>query len=100
SVMVTDSQQRTSSKSFSLFINPAPTDGGPLGGLLSFTSGSPLPAGIVGAPYSFTFGATGGIQPYGFSGSGLPPGLTLSPSGALTGTPTAAGQFSLSIQVA
>src|ERR1700731_1493715 len=44
-------------------------------------------------PYAQSLGATGGTAPYTFtlqSGS-LPGGMTLSPSGELAGTPTAAG---------
>jgi hypothetical protein len=37
--------------------------------------------------------ASGGAGPYSFSGSGLPDGLAVSTSGAITGTPTTAGPF-------
>jgi Putative Ig domain len=52
-----------------------------------------LPSGIVGTVYSnFQFNATGGLPPYGwFQTSGeLPPGLSLSQGGVLSGTPTTA----------
>jgi hypothetical protein len=62
---------------------------------------STLPSGQVQASYQFTVGATGGVTPYSWSvilGS-LPPGLALSPStGAITGTPTASGQYSFTLQ--
>ncbi len=54
-----------------------------------------LPNGSLGAPYRQVLSATGGVGPYTFtltSGS-LPPGLTLSPSGVIAGTPTSAGDF-------
>jgi hypothetical protein len=58
-------------------------------------SPSTLATGIVGAAYSQTIMATGGLAPLSFSiASGtLPSGLGLASSGALTGTPTTAGTF-------
>src|SRR5436305_12614027 len=83
------------------------------------TSSSPLPNGTVGAGYSYTMAASGGAPPYSWGLVGnLPPGLSLSAAGQITGTPTATGtsqftivvndsvkglaraQFSLSIQAA
>jgi hypothetical protein len=56
-----------------------------------------LPAGANGTPYSVGLSATGGLQPYTWSlassSAGLPPGLTLSPSGVISGTPTESGTF-------
>ncbi len=50
-----------------------------------------LPAGILGTFYSQTFTASGGNGTYTYSFSGtLPPGLTLSTAGVLSGTPTTA----------
>ncbi|MCZ2148812.1 MAG: Ig domain-containing protein [Bryobacterales bacterium] len=61
------------------------------------TSSSPLPNGVVGQSYPpFTFEATGGNPPYAWSfgqGSATLPGLSLSPGGVLSGTPTAGGTF-------
>jgi hypothetical protein len=58
-----------------------------------------LPAGTVGAAFSQTLTATGGTAPFTFSFSGsLPPGLTLSQAGVISGTPTAAGSFSFTVQ--
>lgn len=55
----------------------------------------PFPDGVVGVAYSQTLSTIQGAAPVSFavSGSGLPPGLSLSPSGVLAGTPTAAGMF-------
>jgi hypothetical protein len=51
-----------------------------------------LTAAGVGVPYSFTVSATGGVEPYSWSlvSGALPAGLSLSSSGAISGTPTAA----------
>ncbi len=58
-----------------------------------------LPGGTAGQVYSQTLSASGGVAPYGFSVSAgsLPAGLSLSGSGLLSGTPTAAGTFSVTI---
>ncbi len=67
---------------------------------LTITTASALPAAAVGAPYSFSLAASGGIPPYSwFAASSLPPGLALSSSGAVTGIPTSAGIFSFTAQV-
>ncbi|NTI26448.1 tandem-95 repeat protein [Rhizobium rhizogenes] len=65
---------------------------------LSPTSGA-LPAGMVGTAYSQTVTASGGTSPYSYSATGtLPAGLTLNHStGAITGTPTTAGNYSFTV---
>jgi hypothetical protein len=62
---------------------------------------SSLPTGSVGNPYSASLSASGGSTPYNWSVAAgqLPTGLTLSSSGLLSGTPTASGQFSFTVQV-
>jgi Bacterial Ig-like domain (group 3) len=55
-------------------------------------SGAP-PPGTVGLPYSFTFTTAGVPSPVVSSSGTLPPGLTLSASGLLAGTPVAAGSY-------
>ena len=62
-----------------------------------------LPSGTTTAAYSQTITANGGVGPYTFDvvtgRSGvLPPGLTLSPTGVLSGTPTMPGAFTFSIR--
>lgn len=64
-------------------------------------SGTALPVGVVGTVYSHSLAATGGDGTFTWtlaSGS-LPPGLSLSSSGSLSGTPTAAGSSDFSVRV-
>ena len=50
--------------------------------------------GNVSNPFTTTLSVWGGIPPYTWSSTGtLPPGLKLSPTGQITGTPTQAGTF-------
>ena len=58
-----------------------------------------LPNGTVGAGYSQTITASGGIAPYGFAVTAgtLPTGLTLTGGGTLSGTPTATGVFNFTV---
>ena len=57
-----------------------------------------LPGGTVGTPYSQSFSAIGGTGSYTFSRTAgtLPPGLSLT-GNVLSGTPTAAGDFTFTI---
>lgn len=59
-----------------------------------------LPAPVVGVAYSQTVTASGGTAPYSYAvtAGSLPPGLLLSAAGTLSGTPTAAGSFSFTVQ--
>jgi uncharacterized protein (TIGR03437 family) len=68
---------------------------------LFITTPCPLPNGSVGSPYNVPFTATGGAPPYNWSlGAGaFPPGLALTSTGALTGTPTTIGAYNFTIQV-
>jgi uncharacterized repeat protein (TIGR03803 family) len=59
-----------------------------------------LPSGNVNFYYSFTFKAAGGALPYVFTPypySPLPPGLTLSSDGLLSGYPTSVGNFAVGV---
>jgi len=60
-----------------------------------------LPQITEGVPFSQTFIGSGGTGPYTFvvSAGALPDGLTLSPAGVLSGTPTSSGGFNFTISV-
>lgn len=59
-----------------------------------------IPAATAGVPYGpVNITASGGVAPYTFSvtAGALPPGLTLSPAGVISGTPTQSGSFTVTI---
>ncbi len=68
---------------------------------LTLTTPSPLPQATATANYAQTFAASGGTAPYTYSVTAgtLPSGLTLASSGALSGTPSAAGTSTFTVQV-
>ncbi|MCW4462037.1 putative Ig domain-containing protein [Sphingomonas sp. BT-65] len=59
-----------------------------------------LPNGATLTAYSQTLAASGGAAPYTFSpaSGALPPGLSLSAAGVISGTPTAPGSFSFAVR--
>ncbi|WP_158621251.1 fibronectin type III domain-containing protein [Dyella dinghuensis] len=90
-IKISDSVGLSTTKSYALDV-PAPT----------FTF-QPLPAPAVGVPYNQTIQVSGGTLPYSnfaVSSGALPSGLTLSSSGVLSGTPSAAGAFNFTVQMA
>ena len=92
-VQATDGSGATASSSATILINPAG---------LAITTQSPLTSGIVNVDYpQQILTATGGVAPYTFSitGGSLATGLNLT-NGVIGGTPTAAGNFSITITVA
>ena len=72
----------------------------PLALALGFTDDSfNIPPAYVGQPYTKQFDGRGGCGPalpyqYTIIGGALPPGLSLSLSGLISGTPTQAGSYS------
>jgi hypothetical protein len=62
---------------------------------------STLPDAVVGVSYASALSVSGGASPFAWAvASGvLPPGLTLSPAGVITGIPTAGGTFSFTVRV-
>ena len=63
---------------------------------------SSMPTAQTGTAYSSTLVATGGTAPYtwGVSAGTLPAGITLSPTGVLSGTATVTGSWSFTARVA
>jgi hypothetical protein len=91
-VQVKDKSAITATKSLTIGINGAP---------LSITSAS-LGDGYLATAYSQTLTATGGATPYSWTitTGTLPVGLSLAAStGIISGTPTAAGTSSITVQV-
>jgi Putative Ig domain len=72
---------------------------------LSVTITGSIPAATVGTSYSLSLSSiitiAGGVGPYTWSiiSGSLPPGLTMSTSGNITGTPTTQGTFNFTVQV-
>jgi hypothetical protein len=93
---VTDSQiptAQSATRQFTVVIVPP---------VLVISTVSPLPNGTVGTPHAITFVAAGGTSPYLWSlaaapANNIPPGMTFSPSGVLSGTPTAHGTYSFTV---
>jgi hypothetical protein len=89
-VEVTDSGSHTASQAYSITI---------LGHTLTLAPAT-LPGGTNGAPYaSQTLTASGGVAPYSYvvTAGSVPPGLTLTTGGVLSGTPTSAGTFGFTV---
>ena len=87
-IQVLDASSQTATKAVTIVVAAAPA--------LTFAP----PAGEVGVAYSQQPALTGGTGPFAWviSAGSLPPGLTISPTtGVVSGTPTAAGSFSLTI---
>jgi uncharacterized repeat protein (TIGR03803 family) len=82
SATATDATGASASKTFTVTIDPS---------IMPFT----LPNWTANQPgYSQTLSGAGGTGPYSFTTSGtLPPGLTLSTAGILSGTPMVAGTY-------
>ncbi len=90
-LQVNDSAGLTASKTFTITIaSPA----------LTITTARQLPDAALNNFYSQILAATGGAPPYSWSVTGLPAGLSVNASsGAINGTPTAAGNFPMAITV-
>jgi hypothetical protein len=67
----------------------------------TITTSSPLPAGMVGVPYRQWLAASGGATPYTWSivSGTLPSGMSLSSSGLISGTPSAATIAKFTVKV-
>lgn len=83
----TDQTGTSAVGTFSINVAPLP---------VTITTPSPLASGMVTIGYPVqVFSASGGVGPYTYTvpPNALPPGLTLSSNGAITGTPAVAGGF-------
>jgi hypothetical protein len=91
-IRVSDAAGNSASQALSITINPPPP--------LSITTRF-LPNGTVNAPYNQSLQAANGVQPYTWSliSGSLPANLTLNSSGVISGTPTATGTSSFTVQV-
>ncbi|MBL0969243.1 MAG: putative Ig domain-containing protein [Brevundimonas sp.] len=89
-IRATDANGAVGGQTYSVMIDAAS---------ISISPGA-LPDAVRGASYSQTITAAGGTGPYQFTldAGSLPPGVTLATNGLLSGTPVAAGTFSLSIR--
>lgn len=70
------------------------------GSSLTISTSGALPGGTVGVVYMQALAASGGTSPFTWTvvSGALPPGITLSSAGVLTGSPTVAGSFSFTIE--
>ncbi|WP_224369118.1 putative Ig domain-containing protein [Hyalangium versicolor] len=88
-VTASDANARTSTRTVSFTVHALPT-----------ITSSTLPEGDTSVSYSTQLTATGGRGSLSWSSSGtLPPGLSLSSTGTLSGTPTTAGSFFFTARV-
>ncbi len=90
-ITVTDSSASKSSAAYTLAISPPPAP--------TLTLGASVPVAVANTSYSSSVTISGGTAPYTFSlaSGSMPAGLTLSPTGAVTGVPTASGSFYFSV---
>ena len=93
SVQVTDSQGLSASAGYTINVTG--------GSALKITTSS-LANGTVSQPYSQALSAAGGTPAYTWTqtGGSMPPGLSLSSGGTISGMPTAPGTYSVGLQAA
>ena len=89
-ITLTDATGATTSKSYTVTINPLPSITGPATLPTPWTAGNPY------TPTTVT--ATGGTTAYKWAASGLPTGLTINQNtGVISGTPSTAGTYSSAV---
>ncbi|HET8550207.1 MAG TPA: putative Ig domain-containing protein, partial [Bryobacteraceae bacterium] len=86
---VTDSAGASVNRTYTVRIAPAPL----------VIANATLPDGAVETQYSAQLNASGGTPPYVWSITGLPPGLSATAAGAISGAPAQAGTFNVSARV-
>ena len=92
--------------SFTVFIQFSDSETG-LASIQSFTidvdgiwiSTNSLPSGTAGVSYCASLSASGGMNPLLWSASNLPPGLSVSEDGIISGIPTQSGDYSIAVSV-
>lgn len=91
-VQVTDADGATAQQPLTFTIAPAPA--------LTIST-TTLPLGYTNVHYSAFLVAAGGVAPltWNYLSGVMPPGLILSPTGQVSGTPTAPGVYSFQVQV-
>jgi hypothetical protein len=97
-VRVSDQSGQSATALLSIDVDPAPQ--------LTILSVNPLPQAAVGVPYRTNLQASAGSSPYSWDKKkkvkkfgAFPPGITLSPDGLLTGTPTTEGISNFTVRV-
>jgi hypothetical protein len=82
-------------KSLTITVNPAPCPA------LSITSPSTLPSGTVGQSYTYQITTSGGQSPVIFRhlSDTYPPGLRMTSTGLISGTPTKQGNYTFRVRV-
>lgn len=92
-VTATDTVTSITGTSGSIQVSPAETSTPTVNNRL-------LPTGTVGVAYPGTqFSAINGLEPYVWSETGALPGMELSLDGVLSGTPSSAGRFPITVSV-
>jgi hypothetical protein len=96
-VRVKDAAAVTASQAYTVTIASAPS----LAPLPLAITTTGLSTGTVGAPYAAQLQASGGNAPYtwALTSGALPPGLSLTAVGIISGTPSAAGNYSFAASV-
>jgi hypothetical protein len=85
--------QQVATKALSMVVAPAKC------APLTITTASPLPSAATGKEYNIQFQASGGQAPvlWGVTSGSLPPSLGMN-KGVISGTPTASGNYSFTVQ--
>jgi len=85
---IQDNTRRTATQSYFVTVSPN----------IAITT-IDLGKATVGSGFATGLTATGGTGPYNWTVGQLPPGLFISKTGVLSGTPSAAGQFTITVTV-
>ncbi len=90
-LLVRDAAGASGTKTFTLTVSPSS---------LTITTASQLAEATLGAAFSQSMTASGGVPPYTWSTNGLPDGLAIDPAtGVISGIPAAAGTYSFTVRV-